>query len=178
MAKFKFKIANSEVVICDRNVSSEREFQKVRSFKMKLSKFETGAQLNCEETIDLEEDDSNANREYFLTFLAKIISSKKSNLKAVQSILSKAWNPTKGMKITPLADNTICITFNHEWDRMRILESRPWSIMSSSLVIRDWSPNLYIKEIELNYTPFWVRICRLPPNQMTKPNAEKIAKKR
>ncbi|KAK3008039.1 hypothetical protein RJ639_015411 [Escallonia herrerae] len=134
-------------------------------------------QLKCEETIDLEEDDSNAVREYTLTLLAKVISIKKSNLKAVQTILSKVWNPTKGMKITSLEDNIVCITFNHEWDRTRILAARPWSIMSSHLVVRDWPPNLSINEIEFNYSPLWVRICGLPPNQMTKRNAEKIAEK-
>ncbi|KAK2997659.1 hypothetical protein RJ639_025883 [Escallonia herrerae] len=132
-------------------------------------------QLLCKDTLELEEDTNNANKEYPLTLLAKIISNKKVNAKAVQSILFKAWNPNKGMKIQLMEENCFCITFNHDWDRTRVLESRPWSIMSSHMVVRDWPPDLTLKEINFNLSPFWIRICGLPPNQMTKANATKIA---
>ncbi|KAK3023207.1 hypothetical protein RJ639_043672 [Escallonia herrerae] len=125
-------------------------------------------QLHREDFIELEKDDTNANNESSLVLLAKITSLKKQNNKAVQNILSNVWNPTKGMKI---------FAFNHEWDRSRILDSRPWSIMSSHMVVKDWPPNLTMKEIDFNLSPFWIRICGLPPNQMTKLNAEKIAEK-
>ncbi|KAK3005119.1 hypothetical protein RJ639_016509 [Escallonia herrerae] len=131
-------------------------------------------QLLCKDTLELEEDTNNANKEYPLTLLAKIISNKKVNAKAVQSILFKAWNPNKGMKIQLMEENCFCITFNHDWDRTRVLESRPWSIMSSHMVVRDWPPDLTLKEINFNLSPFWIRICGLPPNQMTKANATKI----
>ncbi|KAK3037272.1 hypothetical protein RJ639_029684 [Escallonia herrerae] len=130
-----------------------------------------------EDSIDLEEDDSNANMEYSITLLANIVSFKRMNVNTVQSILSKAWHPSKGMKIRNLEENLFCINFNHEWDRKRILDSRPWSISGSHMVVRDWPPDLTLKEIDFNLSPFWVRICGLPPNQMTKLNAEKIAKK-
>ncbi|KAK2973509.1 LOW QUALITY PROTEIN: hypothetical protein RJ640_020171 [Escallonia rubra] len=128
--------------------------------------------LIFEDSIDMEEDADNANREYIITLLAKLISNKKSILKVVQNILSKAWNPSKGMKITLLEDNTFCIALNHKWDRARILESRPWSIMSSHLVVRDWPPNLTMIS---NFHSSG--ICGLPPNQMAKLNAEKIVEK-
>ncbi|KAK3021224.1 hypothetical protein RJ639_045125 [Escallonia herrerae] len=78
------------------------------------------------------------------------------------------------MKIQPLEDYKLCITFNHEWDRSRVLDSRPWSVMSSHLVVRDWPPDLSMEEIEFNTSSFWIRICGLPPNQMTKRKNAKI----
>ncbi|KAK3009855.1 hypothetical protein RJ639_012840 [Escallonia herrerae] len=110
--------------------------------------------LKCEDSLDLEADASTANTEYKLTLLAKIINTKKFNVKVVQSIPFKAWNPSKGMKIQPLEENCFCITFNHDWDRSRVLVSRPWSIMSSHLVVRDWPPDLTMKEIDFNFSPF------------------------
>ncbi|KAK3002080.1 hypothetical protein RJ639_020242 [Escallonia herrerae] len=121
-----------------------------------------------EEPIELEEDDANANIEYSLTILAKVVSIGKMNSNAVQVILSKACHPPKGMKIQNLDENIFCITFNHEWDRKRILDSRSWSILSSHLVVRDWPPDLALREVVFDLSPFWVRICGLPPNQMTK----------
>ncbi|KAK3037871.1 hypothetical protein RJ639_031231 [Escallonia herrerae] len=50
----------------------------------------------------------------------------------------------------------------------------PWSIMNSYLVVRDWPSDYAIDDVPFDYSPFWVRIFSLPPNQMTKNNAEKI----
>ncbi|KAK2990488.1 hypothetical protein RJ640_004190 [Escallonia rubra] len=133
--------------------------------------------LHCEDLDDLEPDDLNASKEYALTLLAKIISSRKLNTKAVQSILQKAWSPTRGMKFHSQQDNIFRITLNHEWDRDRILKARPWSVMSSHVVVRDWPPHLAMDEIDFSQSPFWIRISGLPPNLMTKSNAEKIGSK-
>ncbi|KAK3016156.1 hypothetical protein RJ639_005458 [Escallonia herrerae] len=49
--------------------------------------------------------------------------------------------------------------------------------MSSHLVVRDWPPDLAMKDIEFNLSPFWIQIYGLPLNQITKSNAEKIVEK-
>ncbi|KAK3023869.1 hypothetical protein RJ639_044000 [Escallonia herrerae] len=49
--------------------------------------------------------------------------------------------------------------------------------MSSHVVVRDWHPHLSMDEIDFLQSPFWIRISGLPPNLMTKSNAEKIGSK-
>ncbi|KAK3030581.1 hypothetical protein RJ639_039459 [Escallonia herrerae] len=51
--------------------------------------------LHCADLDDLIADETSASKEYELTLLAKIISSKQPNPKVVHSILRKAWNPSK-----------------------------------------------------------------------------------
>ncbi|KAK3013453.1 hypothetical protein RJ639_009371 [Escallonia herrerae] len=131
----------------------------------------------CEEFIELELDDINVYEEAALTFIVKAITTKTIYLKALQSILTKAWFPLKGMKINQIQGNIFSIVFCHEWDRKRIMDARPWSIMNSHLVVLDWPTNLAIENISFDYSPFWIRIFGLPPNQMTKNNAEKIDRK-
>ncbi|KAK3020047.1 hypothetical protein RJ639_003360 [Escallonia herrerae] len=131
----------------------------------------------CDEISDLETDEVNASKEYSLTLAAKIFSSKAFNAKAVQTVLHKAWNPTKGMKIQPHSDNTYSFSFKHGWDRKRVLDSRPWSVMSSHIMVRDWPPHLTLEELDFSHSPFWVRISGLPPNMMSKANAEKLGSK-
>ncbi|KAK2991236.1 hypothetical protein RJ640_023817 [Escallonia rubra] len=133
--------------------------------------------LLCADLDDLIADETSALKEYELTLLAKIISSKQPNPKAVQSILQKAWNPARGMKMQFHQHNIYSITFSHEWDRNRILASRPWSVMSSHVVVRDWPPHLNLEEIDFSKSTFWIRVLGLPPNMMTKQNAEKIGSK-
>ncbi|KAK3024666.1 hypothetical protein RJ639_044282 [Escallonia herrerae] len=130
--------------------------------------------LQCGEFIELEEDEFNASEEGALTLVIKAITNKTIYLKPLQNILLKVWNPSKGMKIQHIQGNTFSVSFNHEWDRKRIMDSRPWSIMSSHLVIRDWPTNCAIDDLSFDYSPFWIRILGLPPMHMTKKNAKKI----
>ncbi|KAK2998563.1 hypothetical protein RJ639_023543 [Escallonia herrerae] len=133
--------------------------------------------LHCTNLDDLAANEDTAIKDYGLTLLAKIVSSKKSNPKVVQSILLKSWNPSEGMKVQFHHDNIFSILFNHEWDRNRIMKHRPWSVMSSHVVVRDWPQQLNLDEIDFSKSPFWIRVVGLPPNLMTKQNVEKIGSK-
>ncbi|KAK2985865.1 hypothetical protein RJ640_009935 [Escallonia rubra] len=126
---------------------------------------------------DLVVDETSVLKEYELTLLAKIISSKQPNPKLVQAILQKAWNPLKGMKLQSLQNNIFSITFTHEWDRNRILASRPWSVLNAHVVVRDWPPHLNLEEIDFSKSSFWIRVTGLPPNLMSRQNAERIGAK-
>ncbi|KAK2985168.1 hypothetical protein RJ640_011989 [Escallonia rubra] len=126
---------------------------------------------------DLLVDETSVLKEYELTLLAKIISSKQPNPKVVQAILQKAWNPLKGMKLQSLQNNIFSITFTHEWDRNRILASRPWSVLNAHVVVRDWPPHLNLEEIDFSKSSFWIRVTGLPPNLMSRQNAERIGAK-
>ncbi|KAK2993518.1 hypothetical protein RJ640_025528 [Escallonia rubra] len=57
------------------------------------------------------------------------------------------------------------------------MDHRPWSVMGSHVVVRDWPHQLNLDEIEFKQSPFWIRVMGLPPILMTKQNAEKIGSK-
>ncbi|KAK3000297.1 hypothetical protein RJ639_020997 [Escallonia herrerae] len=130
--------------------------------------------LNCAYLSDLEEDEISATKEYALTLLAKVISPRAINVKAAQTILQKWWNPSKGMIVQHQKENIFCITFNHEWDKKRVLNTGPWSIMNCHVVVRDWPPNLTMEELDFPQSTFWIRVSGLPPNMISKANAERI----
>ncbi|KAK2999101.1 hypothetical protein RJ639_024133 [Escallonia herrerae] len=44
--------------------------------------------------------------------------------------------------------------------------------LAHSILLKAWNPSK--DEIEFHHSPFWIRIYGLPPNQMTKSNAERI----
>ncbi|KAK3027317.1 hypothetical protein RJ639_040409 [Escallonia herrerae] len=74
-------------------------------------------------------------------------------------------------------ENIFCITFKHKWDRKRVLDSGPWSIRNSHVVVRDWPLYLTMEEIDFSQSTFWLQISLLLPNMMSKANAEKIGSK-
>ncbi|KAK3002906.1 hypothetical protein RJ639_020003 [Escallonia herrerae] len=133
--------------------------------------------LNCADLSDLKKDDISETREYALNLLAKIISPRAINVKAVQTILQKSWNPSKGMTVQHQKENIHCITFNHEWDRKRVLNSGPWSMMNCHVVVRDWPPHLTMEDLDFSQSNFWIFVFGLPLNMMLKANPEKIGSK-
>ncbi|KAK3012315.1 hypothetical protein RJ639_012615 [Escallonia herrerae] len=112
------------------------------------------------------------------TVYGKIISDKPLNRNGVKNTLLKAWNPSGagGLKIQE-QDNRLLFSFNNEQEFQRVLDQRPWSVMGAHMVIREWPLDFALQEVRLNKSPFWVRICGLPPNRMTKNNAITIAKR-
>ncbi|KAH7510810.1 hypothetical protein FEM48_ZijujUnG0085900 [Ziziphus jujuba var. spinosa] len=58
--------------------------------------------------------------------------------------------------------------------RNRIWKKRPWSINRSHLVLREWSAEVAVQDIDFNCSLFWVQIHGLPLQYMTRENAMKI----
>jgi hypothetical protein len=57
-----------------------------------------------------------------------------------------------------------------------LLSQGPWNIRGSLLLLKLWSPELAITEIELTHCPLWVQIHGLPRHDMALKNAIMIGK--
>ncbi|KAH7522393.1 hypothetical protein FEM48_Zijuj07G0133500 [Ziziphus jujuba var. spinosa] len=75
-------------------------------------------------------------------------------------------------KIT--SDKIISLNKVHVADRNRIWKKRPWSTNRSHLVLREWSAEVAVRDIDFNRSLFWVQIHGLPLQYMTRENAMKI----
>ncbi|KAK3013498.1 hypothetical protein RJ639_010317 [Escallonia herrerae] len=128
------------------------------------------------EPIDLEEDPNHSENTNSLTLVGKIISDKPLNKTGVKNILLKAWNTHGGLKIQE-QEGRLLFSFTCEKEYQKVLQSRPWTVMGSHLVIKEWPQDVALHEVKLSSSPFWIRVCGLPPNRMTKNNATTIGNK-
>ncbi|KAK3007532.1 hypothetical protein RJ639_013240 [Escallonia herrerae] len=127
--------------------------------------------LNCtSDPIDLESDPTYINLQTTLTLVGQLVSDKPLNRNGVKNTIVKAWNPPHGIKIRE-QENRLLLTFKDEQELQRVLDNRPWSIMGANLVLQPWPPEAALYEVNLSTSPFWVRVCGLPPNKMTRNNA-------
>ncbi|KAK3039602.1 hypothetical protein RJ639_029301 [Escallonia herrerae] len=133
--------------------------------------------LHCfAEPIDLEEDPNHSENTNSLTLVGKIISNKPLNKTGVKNILLKAWNTHGGLKIQE-QEGRLLFSFTCEKEYQKVLQSCPWTVMGSHLVIKEWPQDVALHEVKLSSSPFWIRVCGLPPNRMTKNNATTIGNK-
>lgn len=94
--------------------------------------------------------------------VGKILASKTLNKTGVQKIIEKAWRTEEEFSISPWKDNVYAFGFKNEEDLCRIISKGPWSVMGAILVLRRWETGKAFKDLEFNFSPFWVQIHGLP----------------
>ncbi|KAK3012595.1 hypothetical protein RJ639_009248 [Escallonia herrerae] len=133
--------------------------------------------LNCfANPIELEEDPNVTESSISLTLVGKIICDKTLNKIGVRNILQKAWNPPSGLKIQE-QEGRLLFTLYCEHEYQTVLQNCPWTVMGSHLALKEWPPDVALHEVKISSSPFWIRVCGLPPNRMTKNNAILIGNK-
>ena len=64
--------------------------------------------------------------------------------------------------------------FDHEADRALAFNQRPWTIHGAHLVLKIWSPDLALSEIDFSSSAFWIQVHGLPPAWYNKDNVQLV----
>jgi hypothetical protein len=60
------------------------------------------------------------------------------------------------------------IDFEHEWDKVRIMEGRPWTFDGNLVSLADFDGITPVDELEFEKAAFWIRMYKLPLACMSK----------
>ena len=132
--------------------------------------------LGWDTPVQLESHEGNpASREGF-TFIGKLLSLKPPNTHHIRQTLASIWSFAALFTIEILASNKFLFTILNEGLFTRIMNTGPWNVRNSLLILHPWSPSLAIDEVELHFCPFWVQVHHLPHQHMTIKNAIRIGK--
>ncbi|KAK3415294.1 hypothetical protein EUGRSUZ_H00840 [Eucalyptus grandis] len=106
-------------------------------------------------------------KESELTLYIKLFSKPNVNFQACINTMKRAWK----------TDSVICelielgyfsFLFQSSEEKMRVLESGPWSFASNLLVLREGDPNILEHCYEFTHYAFWVHIIGLPCARISK----------
>lgn len=140
----------------------------------------TSASKCSETTLQLRPNVPNAEYACRLAVAVKIPGEKFFTGKAFKDLICNAWHlehPWSNGSAGLHERNIFHIHFDHEADKKRVMDLRPWAINGAYIVIRDISPDVSILDTDFSHSCFWVRAFGLPPAFFTEENAVLIGNK-
>jgi hypothetical protein len=120
-------------------------------------------------------DEPTPNREAF-ALIGKVLSLKPINTQIMRHTLAVSWSFAIPIVVESIDHNKFLLGVSDPAHLDTILNQVPWNIRGSLLLLKQWSPELAITEIELTHCPFWVQIHGLPRPNMALQNAIVIGK--
>lgn len=93
--------------------------------------------------------------------MGKLIADRIVGKESIKKTLIKGWRPLGFISFNVLGDNLFLIEFEHEWDKSRVLEGRPWVFEGSLFSIEDFDGLTPPTEIAFEQAAFWIRMFNL-----------------
>nr|POE51181.1 hypothetical protein CFP56_49398 [Quercus suber] len=106
--------------------------------------------------------------------IGKILSKKSFPKVLVKEILVKAWNIITDFDVALVDKNVFVFSFNHEADVRRAWDRRPWLIKGEHLILKRFSLDQSVEDVDFSTTEFWIQVHNLPLDRQSKENLLKI----
>ena len=110
-----------------------------------------------------------------LMLVGKVITERAVNLEALRRTMSQIWALHRNMVVRAIGMNTFVFQFFHWKDKEKIMAGRPWCFDQKLLVIDAIQGDEQPSQVNLDTSPFWVRIYNLPFNCRTEAEVRAIA---
>lgn len=94
--------------------------------------------------------------------MGKLVSDRFISKEVVKSFLIRGLKPEGKVSFKVVGDNVFLLEFEHEWEKARVLEWRPWVFNGNLFSVVDFDGALQIESIEFEKVALWVRILNLP----------------
>lgn len=88
--------------------------------------------------------------------IGKILTNKAFPKSLVKEILIKAWNVINDVEVSAVDKNIFMFSFKHEADVRRAWDRRPWTVKGEHLVLKRFSPDISVSEVDFSFTEFWI----------------------
>jgi hypothetical protein len=100
--------------------------------------------------------------------VGKLLADKTVGKDVIRAPLIRAWQPTGNVTFKNLGTNLFLIEFQYEWDKIRIMEGRPWTFDRDLVSLAEFDGITPVEELEFEKAAFWVRMYKLPLACMSK----------
>jgi hypothetical protein len=94
--------------------------------------------------------------------VGKLLADRTMGKEVIKMPLIHAWQPSGWVTFKMLGNNMYLIEFEKEWDKIRILEGRPWTFDGHLVSLVDYDDVIPPSDLEFKRATFWVRMFRLP----------------
>lgn len=95
--------------------------------------------------------------------LGKILSTMSFRRFTVTEIITKTWRVRTRVQIEKIGENCFKFLFGSREEKENIYRGRPWSLNGAHLILKEWSDEKSLNQIEFDYSTFHIQIHGLPP---------------
>ena len=113
--------------------------------------------------VHLERNLELSTMEQGVKLVGKVLSDKTVNKWGVRNILRASWKEMGEIEIKWVRDNVFIITVNDESTAAKILDRVPWGVMKQHFMVKSWSQELALEEVNMYSIPFWIQLRGIPP---------------
>lgn len=108
------------------------------------------------------------------TLIGRIMTKRNLNKATVRSMILKAWNVRKEVKIVEGDNGSLLFSFEDCEEYARVLRIRPWIILGFLLMIQERLSFEPIAEVQWRMSPYWIQIHGIFIEGFTDDNILKI----
>jgi hypothetical protein len=112
------------------------------------------------------------------SLIGQLIASKPLNPLTVWDTLQHAWKFALPLSFAVVGHHKFLFGVPLQDYVTKIMDQGPWNVRGSLLLLKPWSPDLALDEINLHLCPFWVQAHGLPRQNMAAVNSVKIAQRK
>jgi hypothetical protein len=94
--------------------------------------------------------------------IGKLLADRTVGKDVVKVPLINAWQPTGRVSFKTLGPNLFLIDFQHEWDKSRIMEGRPWTFDGHLVSLLEFDGITPPSQLNFEKAAFWIRMYELP----------------
>ncbi|XP_059436686.1 uncharacterized protein LOC132169716 [Corylus avellana] len=100
--------------------------------------------------------------------VGKLIADHLVSKDTIRAKLIRGWKPSGNLSSRVLGENLFFLEFEHEWDKIRFLEGRPWVFEGYLFSVEEFDGLTPPTQIVFEKIAFWVRMLKLPLACMSK----------
>jgi hypothetical protein len=106
--------------------------------------------------------------------VGKLISERLIGKDAIRKNMVRNWRLTGSVVFKVLGENLFLLEFELEWDKIRVMEGRPWFFEQQLFSVVDYDGTTPPCKMIFQSAPFWIRMLHLPLSCMGKEMGKKL----
>ena len=94
--------------------------------------------------------------------VGKFLSTRVFKRFSLSDIIKQSWQLRGRVQIEKIKENIFKFSFTHKLERDRVYERRPWSMDKAHLIMKEWSVEVALEDIQFDTSLLFMQIHGLP----------------
>ncbi|KAF3435160.1 hypothetical protein FNV43_RR22247 [Rhamnella rubrinervis] len=113
--------------------------------------------------LSLESKESEGTKITGKVLVGKLLSTRVFKRFSLADIIKQSWQLRGRVQIEKIKENIFKFSFSDKLERDRVYERRPWSMDGAHLILKEWSVEVALEDVQFDTSSLFMQIHGLPP---------------